>query len=140
MKVVAAAALLAALPAYAQMYKCVDERGITHYSDKPRPGCKGGPVDIKGSPPISGNVTPPAASDLKRQEADLKRRQMERDKAQAEQRAALAERCAAVREEYAVYASVGRIVRMESGQPVYMDDAAREARMAALKEQMRGCP
>ena len=34
------------LPVLAQMYKCVDERGVTSYSDKPRPGCKGGEVDI----------------------------------------------------------------------------------------------
>jgi hypothetical protein len=28
--------LSVALPAAAQMYKCVDERGVTHYSDKLR--------------------------------------------------------------------------------------------------------
>ena len=34
--------LLACAPAYAQMYKCVDSRGVTHYSDKPLPpSCKG---------------------------------------------------------------------------------------------------
>jgi len=34
--VVALGLLLAAVtPAHAQMYKCVDERGMTHYSDKP---------------------------------------------------------------------------------------------------------
>ena len=140
MKAIAAAALLAVAPAYAQMYKCVDEHGVTNYSDKPRPGCKGGPVDIRGAPAISGSVGPGAASDLARQDADFKRRQIEREKVEAEQRTALAERCAAVRQEYAVYANVGRIVRMEGGRPVYMDDATREARVSALKEQLRGCP
>ena len=35
-------ALLAALalPAQAQLYKCVDARGKTQYSDKPIPGCR----------------------------------------------------------------------------------------------------
>lgn len=33
-------AAFAASAAHAQMYKCVDERGKTNYSDKPQPGCK----------------------------------------------------------------------------------------------------
>src|SRR5205085_11379344 len=35
-----ASLLLAAPPAQAQMYKCVDARGKTQYSDKPIPGCR----------------------------------------------------------------------------------------------------
>ena len=36
------ALLLAASPAaFADLYKCVDARGKTQYSDKPLPGCKG---------------------------------------------------------------------------------------------------
>src|SRR5947207_13449047 len=34
------ALLVFALPVQAQMYKCVDARGKTQYSDKPIPGCK----------------------------------------------------------------------------------------------------
>ena len=41
MRIAAAAVLVTlALPAQAQMYKCVDERGRTLYSDKPIPNCK----------------------------------------------------------------------------------------------------
>jgi len=47
--------LAAAFPAAAQMYKCVDERGVTHYTDKPRPDCKGGKVDIRPIPSLSGD-------------------------------------------------------------------------------------
>src|SRR6267378_3964592 len=36
--------LLACAPAYAQMYKCVDQRGVTHYSDKPLPRAHGAGV------------------------------------------------------------------------------------------------
>lgn len=119
MKVILAAVLaLSALPAEAQMYKCVDQRGVTHYSDKPLPpGCKGGPVDIKGSPPISGSVSKPKPP------AD--------DKAEAEKKAALDQRCANLRQEHAAVSGVGRI---------QMDEETREARLAAIKEQMRGCP
>jgi len=41
MRLAAAVCLLALVtPAHAQMYKCVDERGRTLYSDKPIPNCK----------------------------------------------------------------------------------------------------
>ena len=41
MRILIATALLAlALPAQAQMDKCVDARGKTQYSDKPIPGCR----------------------------------------------------------------------------------------------------
>src|SRR2546422_8821888 len=56
--------LLACAPAYAQMYKCVDSRGVTHYSDKPMPpSCKGGAVKIRATPPTgtSAQSVPPAA-------------------------------------------------------------------------------
>ena len=37
------AAVLAAVPAYAQIYKWVDEHGVTNYSSEPPAGLKGGP-------------------------------------------------------------------------------------------------
>jgi len=56
--------LLACAPAYAQMYKCVDQRGVTHYSDKPLPpSCKGGEVKIRATPPTgTGAPSVPAAA------------------------------------------------------------------------------
>lgn len=144
MKTILAAAslMVAAIPADAQMFKCVDERGVTHYSDKPQPGCKGGPVDIKGNPPISGSLSsPPPPGDLTRQDADFKRRQMEQEKMSAEQKAALDQRCNILRQELALLTSGVRIGALTSkGERVYMDDATRDARTAALREQMRGCP
>lgn len=51
MRLVVFFALLTLLPlsGLAQTYKCVDERGLTSYSDKPRSGCKGSQVDIRPS-------------------------------------------------------------------------------------------
>src|SRR6185503_2638718 len=62
-----------ATAAQAQMYKCVDERGVTHYSDKPSPGCKGKEVDIQPIPPIGGQVEP-RSRDAAREDADFQRR------------------------------------------------------------------
>jgi hypothetical protein len=48
MHIVTAAILLAAsLPAAAQVYKCVDSRGKSHYSDKPVAGCKAQAINVQ---------------------------------------------------------------------------------------------
>ncbi|HKU45825.1 MAG TPA: DUF4124 domain-containing protein [Burkholderiales bacterium] len=134
--------LLAALPAWAEMYKCVDERGVTHYTDKPRPGCKGGQVEIRGSPSISGQgIGAQQPRDVAAQEADFKRRQIQREETEAKEQAASAQRCAKLRNEYNLLASSTRLFRFDDkGQRVYVEDASREARTAQLKEQLRTCP
>lgn len=60
MKSLALAALVAlAFPAHAQLYKCVDERGKTHYSDKPIPGCKTAKtIEPPAAPPTQAKAKP----------------------------------------------------------------------------------
>jgi uncharacterized protein DUF4124 len=104
------ALLLACAPAYAQMYKCVDERGVTHYSDKPLPpSCKGGAVKIRATPPSTGTrpSVPPAAGKA----AEINRR------------------CARTAQEYA----------RESGRLAGKPDERRDRRLEELREQARGC-
>jgi len=133
--------LLSASAAWAQMYKCVDERGVTHYTDKPRAGCKGGSVDIRPIPPVSGKAAAPRAPDVAGQDADFKRRQIERHDAEAAEKAALAERCARLRRELSWLASGGRISHTDAqGNRVFVDDATRDARAGLVKEQLRTCP
>ena len=140
MKTLAISALLVAFPAYAQMYKCVDERGVTHYSDKPQPGCRGGKVDIQAIPPVSGKVAPRPA-DVPRQDADFKRRQQERERAEAADKAALEQRCARLRQEQAMLSSGARLSQLNTqGQRVYVDDASRDTRLLQVREGLRGCP
>ncbi len=141
-----AAAVLLALPtaAQAQMYKCVDERGVTQYSDKPRPDCKGQKVDIQPIPPVGGKVQE-RSQDASRDEAEFRGRQIERERVESRELAAkkaLAQRCARLQQDYGRTASARRIVEKydSNGESVYMDDAARERRLAQLREEMRGCP
>ena len=47
---------LLALPAQAQLQKCIDERGRVHYSDKPIAGCK--PTAQQPAPPPVKKDTP----------------------------------------------------------------------------------
>jgi hypothetical protein len=140
-KLAAAALVLLALPAQAQMYKCVDAQGKVDYRDQPAAGCKA--ADIRASPPISGSLQKPA-EDLAVRDAELRRRQVERDAALArerEQRAALAQRCVALQQERAMLTSGLRIVEYNAqGERVFLDDAVRERRLAELTQELRGCP
>ena len=137
--VVLGLAILAAAPAaLAQMYKCVDERGITQYTDKP---CKGGKqVDIQGQQPIGGELKAPVEN-LPKDEADFKRRQAQRERAEAMDRSALRQRCDQARREQSLLSRGSMVFKQGAdGQRVYMDDAQREQRLAQLQELWRGCP
>lgn len=132
--------LLVALPAWGQMYKCVDQNGVTHYADAPMPGCKGREVDIRPIPPLSGEVSR-GSGDFAQQDAEFKRRQNERAAAEAQEQASLESRCSSLRREHAVLSSGRRLWRFsEQGERVYLPDEVREQRLAHVREAMRGCP
>jgi hypothetical protein len=142
--VVLLGALVVAPPAAAQMYKCVDARGVTHYSDKPQAGCNSTEVDIRPSAPIGGALARPQ-QDLGREEADFQRRRIQRerdDEKAATQRAALERRCAAMHSESQRLAGARRLVSVNAkGERIEVDDATRSARIASLKAEIaRQCP
>jgi hypothetical protein len=141
--VAALALLLATGSVTAQMYKCVDAQGRTHYADQPTPGCSNTKVDIRPSAPLSGGLAAPP-EDTARQEADFRRRQMEREQAEETaraERAQLESRCAVLRQETATLSSGRRLVRInENGEREYVDDAVRERRLAELHAALEGCP
>ena len=144
MRALGIALLLAAAPAAAQMYKCVDAKGVTSYSDKPcPPGGKGKQVDIRPIPSISGGTpqAPPPPEDPKRQDADFKRRQLERAQAEAAGKAEMEKHCERLRREEALLSGGGRVARITAkGERVYMDDAARDKRLAEIRDEIRACP
>jgi hypothetical protein len=133
------AALVVPIPCAAQMYKCVDPRGVTHYSDKPRPGCKGSEVDIRPSPPM-GNAAPRSPQDLRQEEADFQRRRIAREGEEekaAARSAALERRCASMQTELQRLASARRLVTVDAkGERRDVDDSDRHARIASLKAEI----
>jgi len=142
--IVAIAAAVSAAPVHAQMYKCVDERGATHYTDKPQPRCKGGPVDIRAAPPISGKVEQ-RQEDLTGAERDFQRRQIERtgkDQDEARKLEAQKRRCASMNAEYQRLTSGYRLARInEKGERIYVEDVDRDKRATQLKADIaRQCP
>ena len=123
-----AAACLAAFACAAgaqAMYKWVDEKGTTHFSEHPPPdGRKASKVEPKVTPPSA----PAAASrdnpqKWREQEADFRKRQLERsqrEQADARDSAERAQQCSDARRRLAHYESMNRIfVTNEDGTRVY---------------------
>jgi hypothetical protein len=136
--------LAVACAVQAQMYKCTDARGATRYTDQPCAGGRGGAVDIRGQPPISGKLAP-GAPDLGREERDFRQRQIERgrrEEADTRAREQAQRRCANLRASLANYSAARRIVQIDAkGERTYMSDAAREARIAQLNAEIaQNCP
>lgn len=130
------AILLLALPAQAQMYKCVDARGVTAYSDKPCPGGKGKEVDIQGQPPISGKVAP-HGEDLKAAERDFQKREAQRERERRAEAKSLQERqkrCDTQRAQLQRLEEQRRIASVNAkGERVFLDDGSRQQRMEQLR-------
>lgn len=129
------ALLASALPAQAQMYKCVDARGVTQYSDKPCADGKGKAVDIRGQPPISGKLQDsrdPGAAEREFQQRRIERaHEEEAVAARAEQQK---RRCAAMHSQLDFLTRFNTISKTnEKGERVYMDDATRNSQIEQLK-------
>ncbi|MBV9189808.1 MAG: DUF4124 domain-containing protein [Betaproteobacteria bacterium] len=138
MRLLAALCLAAALDAHAELYKCVDEQGKTRYTDKPAADCK--QSAITGSPPISGTPVE-RHEDLSAQERDFQRRQRQQQASEKKDQQALEQRCTRLRQERTLLGDGRRIVKIDAkGERVYMDDAARDQRLAQLDSELRGCP
>jgi len=139
----AALLLLGAFPLHAQMVKCVDERGVVHYTDKPRPGCKGGEVDIRGQPPISGKLQP-RTLDPAREEREFQRRRIEGErqaKGEEREREMRRRRCATMHAELQRLESQRRVVSVNpQGERTFLDDGVRQQRIEQLRTEIaRGC-
>jgi len=151
LKILAAAAVLAvAIPAQAQMYKCVDVRGRTSFSYQPGAGCTlvggGKPADPRAAqqgaspgpsgalppgartgPGTKGGPAPGAKSAVKPKAAVVPKTPA--PKPPPESSAQRAGRCAAARQQ----------LEWLSG-PRGEGAPAREARLAQLQQALRGCP
>lgn len=136
-------ALLGSPAAPAQMHKCVDERGVTHYTETPRPGCKGREVDFRPSAPPLGKASAPPR-DIARDNADFKRRQIEREQLAEKEQAqltALKRQCVRDRDALGRLETASRVVDgvTPAGERTYMDDMTRDRRIAELRAKLVAC-
>ena len=107
-----------ALPAEAQLHKCIDERGRVHYTDKPIPGCK---------PTAQQPVPPPARKEAPKPVATAPGKAAKAAKAAPAPLPSVAE-CNAAREQH-------EWLRSDRGKSVEM----RETRIAQMEQTMRKC-
>jgi hypothetical protein len=137
-------AALAALGAGAQtMYKWVDEKGVTHFSEYPPPDAKtekkATKVTPKVTPPGSGGSYDPNA--WKSREAEAKKRQVDRgqqEQASAKDSARRAEACDRARSRVAFLESSGVVFRTNAdGTRTYMEEKQKEAEIAQARDQVR---
>lgn len=140
-RVLTAVLLLAALPAGA-IYKWVDEKGVTHFSETPPPdGRKATKVEPKVTPP-SGPVAPPA--DWKKREQESRKSRLEREmndddaRAKAHNEAAeRANKCNRAKRDLAVLESQRPVYsRNDRGEKVYVEDKDRPAEIAAARREI----
>ena len=128
---------LAATTAAAQIYKWVDEKGVTHYSESPPPDKKATKVETgpasapaPASPGWKQKAIDSRNSDIERRQADeAARRKSEYDDAVRK------DRCLRAQRDLQVFEAQRPVYRVnERGEKVYMDDSARPA---ALQEARR---
>ena len=114
-------------PAAAQMVKCVDERGRTHYTDKPEVDCK----TAKGTAVVSPSPAAAPKSAPKPEKAAPAEKKAAAPKAPltAEERARLASDCKTKQ---------GLLDWLLSSRGAGVENHA--ARVAQVKQAMRGCP
>jgi hypothetical protein len=135
------AMLALAIPASAQQYKWVDEKGRTQYGDTPPPGAKA----TRLRPPPPGSAPAPAAKGAPltaaERDAAYRKRQLDAQKDKekqdvAQQQAdALKENCARTQEYLRALESGQRISRTDSkGERYYIDDAQRAAEIAQARQ------
>ena len=128
MRILIATALLAlALPAQAQMYKCVDARGKTQYSDKPIPGCRSEKTIETPPPPPRAASAPASAAKVK---ATARAKDAPTPKAansEAVPPSQLAARCQTLREEQEwLQSATGKTVQSHTERVAQVERALRE--------------
>ena len=134
-------AVIATLPAVAQtMYKWVDEKGVTHFSESPPPDAKlekkATKVTPKVVPPSGGGAYDPNA--WKNREAEAKKRSVDRgqqEQAEAKDAAKRAEQCDRARARVAFLKDVNVLFRTNpDGTRTYLEDKQREAEIAQAQQ------
>jgi hypothetical protein len=132
-------ALLASGASAQTMYKCVDARGTTRYTDRPEPGCKGKEVNIQGQPPISGTLTP-KTEDFSNSERDFQRRRIDEERVREAQKNTEAKReqqCAQLQSELSRLQSGVRLVRPDDkGGYEYVEDEERNQQAERLRAEI----
>ena len=132
--------LVAPAPAAAEVYKWVDEKGVTHYGEKPPPNHKSRQVIIRDSGPRQGVAPDDAAATLKDKDIQFRQRQTLREQEEvkvAQEKAARDRWCRAARMQLGDLKTMRRIYDLDDkGERVYKSDAERDAELASREAEL----
>lgn len=145
-------ALLCCVPigvATAQVFKWVDEKGVTHYGERPPHGQQAQPVETKPSPTPSPGSTPSpgkahGGENWQERNLEFQKRRIQREQqAEREQREAKnrQRRCNVARDDLRRLESSRRLYDLnDKGERVYLDDAGRTAALERARRSVeRSC-
>ena len=125
------------------MYKWVDEKGTTHFSEHPPPdGKKASKVEPKVIPP-SGDAAPRKEDPKtwKAQDAEFRKRQIERnqrDQAEQRGRAEREQECSRAKQRHAYFESSSAIYDLnDAGERIFLEESQRNAFMAKLRQAVK---
>ena len=122
--------------AHAQVYKWVDEKGTTHYGERPPQGRKAQEVvqRLANPAPAPGKASRP---DWKEKDLEFRGRRIEAEQAEAKQKqqeAANLQACNQARDHLTQMKTARRLYRLnEKGERVYESDEERQASVAQLE-------
>jgi hypothetical protein len=132
---------LAAFAASAQtMYKWVDEKGTTHFSEYPPPDGKAAKVEVKPTAPET-----PRSDDWRQRDLESRQRRAQKDVAEAEARrrdeAQRGQRCRQARSELDTVKNSRRVYTVDKkGDRAYMEDKDRPAEIEKWSREVeRNC-
>ena len=130
------ALMLIAGAAQGQIYRWVDEKGVTHYGEKPPQGAKAREIEDRLATPPGTN--PPPAEDWQEKDRQFRQRQMEAGQAQEKKEQEAQRRRTACNEQRDLLArlrSSSRIYHLnEQGERVFQDDSEREKAIARQEQ------
>lgn len=124
------------VPATAQVYKWVDEKGTTHYGERPPQGHKAQEVrqHLANPGPDPGKAARP---DWNEKELEFRKRRIESEQAQTrreQQEASNRRACNQARDRLAQATTARRLYRLdEKGERVYESEGERQASVAQLE-------
>lgn len=123
------------VPALAQVYKWVDERGVTHYGERAPQGGKAKELEQRPAGPAPGKAVQP---NWKEQDLEFRRRRIETGQTEAKDKqreASQSQACNQARDQLAQMRSARRLYRLdEKGERVFQSDDERHASIARLEQ------
>ena len=131
---------LSPLAVAAQVYKWVDEKGVTHYSESPPPDGKAGKIEIK---PQGEAVAP--ATDWKQKEEAARQQRIQKQQSERQQDdqsqnqvAVRRNRCREAQRQLVIVQLPRPVFSVnEKGEKVYLEDKERQSEIEGWKDHVR---